>query len=1147
MNRKFFFTLAVVLCICHWSYSQILSNIRHKIFADIADSLKIDTFALIPGETYVFVKGRPADTSDYRIFPFQSLLVWIKKPVDTISIRYRIYPFKTFEPLFNKNIAEYRESQQNFVMKPFEYKPPDKPSSFIDFGSIDYNGTFSRGIFLGNNQSVVLNSQFNLQLGGMLSDDLELTAALTDNNVPFQPEGNTQQIQEFDKIFIQLNYLNRHKILAGDFDLFQPEQSHFLRFSKKPRGGWYNGKFTTSKHGIIQTQVAGGIMRGKFARNILNVSEGNQGPYKLFGANGEAFILILANSEEVFINGQKVERGADRDYVIDYNTAEIRFTPRRIITRDLRVVVEFEYTNANYLRSVAFAHANWATKHVNLRLDAYSEQDSRNQTLAENLDERKRSFLRSVGDSADKFLFPTIDSVAPSPNKILYALKDTLGYDSVLVFSNSPEAFYTATFSIVGDGNGDYIPAISTANGRVFAWVKPDTLNGVVLRRGNYAPAILLASPQLQQMFSASADFKIHTQHTVSTEVSLSHKDLNTFSKINNNDNVGAAARIQYNGTIPIAKDSALGENISVDASYEFVQRRFRFVERFRAVEFNREWNTTAFINPFDEHYANIGIHYRRRKNTALFYRLRNFIQQRNFNGIENSIGASTRWKSFMLDMKNIVMYADAAENKSLFIRPFTEFAYAFKRANNLRLGMVIDHEFNYITQKSNELLSSNAYIWQNYGLYLKSADTSRNQIGFEARLRTEQKPGARQFETPFFYGQTLSFTGRIISFKNQTLNWVATYRYAYNRDSMRSANYTPHFYLGRIDYRFTVLNSLINSATLYELSSGREQRIQLTYQKSPTNTGDYVWRDANGDGLKQLDEFVISPFREDTTYIKVFSVTPESVPVNVVIFTQSFNINPAQLKVNSPSRLMNFIKRFALTATAEWQQKNYATRSAPKSNIFNPFPSTLSDSLLVSAGNLTRVTLFFNRLESKYGAQFDFNTVQNKVLLTNGYEERLTQTTQLTLRYNLIQPLTLQTVYAYGIKGNNSDFFRQQRFRFSLHQSSTELSYQYKTDLRIALSYLFASKNNPTDSFGRQKATIHQPQIQARYNITSKAVAEARFFYSMVRYNDRGLKNQQLEFAMLEGLQNGNNLVWNATVEYRINPAIVLTVVYDG
>lgn len=1148
MFKKGWIGVLIMMWAVSFLQAQSLSNLRSQTFQVAGDSLKIDTMAIVPGQFFLFQNGVPIDTSTFTLFPFQSLLIWKQKPQGAVVAKYRVYPFQKLGVLANKNYAAYTISQQNFIMKPFEYKPVETPQQFIDFGSLDYNGTFSRGLSFGSNQDVVLNSQFNLQLSGMLAKDLEITAALTDNSVPFQPDGNTQQIQEFDKIFIQLKYLN-HKLTAGDFDLFNPDNSYFLKYSKKPQGGWYQGSFDFKKWGSVKTQAAGGIMRGKFARNILQVSEGNQGPYKLLGANGETFIVILANSEEVFINGQKMQRGADRDYVIDYNTAEIRFTPRRIITRDLRVVVEFEYTNNNYLRSVIFANTEWETKFVNTRLNIYSEQDSKSQTLSESLDDKKRSFLSSIGDSVQSYLYPTLDSVAANGNRVLYALKDTLGYDSVLVYGTDAKAYYTATFSLVGDGKGDYVAAASTANGRVFAWIKPDTINGVVFKRGNYVPAVLLPAPQLQQMFSLANDFKISNLHTISTEAALSNRDVNTLSLINDEDNVGVGARINYKGIVPIQRDSSskAAEQLLIDAAYEFVQARFKFVERFRAVEFNREWNTVAFENPRDEHYGNLFLQYQFAKAGNISYRFRNYVQQGNFTGYENSVGAFLQGKGFTFISQNSVMNSDGVAQKSLFIRPKADLSYGIKQANGIRVGAYADHEINSITDKNLNKLNANSYIWQNYGIYLKSPDTMRNQFGIEAKLRMEQRPDSGAFVQPYFYGQSVSTFGKIASIKNHVLNWTATYRYAFNRDSINAPNYNKHYYLGRIDYSFTILKGFLRSTTLYEINSGREQKVQLTYQKSPTNTGDYVWKDANGDGVKQLDEFVISPFREDTSYIKVFTVTPESVPVNVAAFTQTINLNPATLLGKNASQTAKFFSKFSAFASIEVQRKNFVQREANAANIFNPFPVAFNNPLLVSITHNSRASVFFNRLDPKYGVQLDFSYLQNKVLLTNGYEERFSQTQSIAARYNIIQSLTLQTNYSNGVRANTSDFYIAQRYRFYFNQTNTEFSYQYKTDFRIAINYLFARKINPTDSVGKQIANMHQAGLNSRYNISGKAAAEARFTYSLVNFQDKDYKNQQLEYAMLEGLQNGNNLVWNATVEYRLTPAVLLTFVYDG
>ncbi|MBK7149497.1 MAG: hypothetical protein IPH78_11930 [Bacteroidetes bacterium] len=82
-------------------------------------------------------------------------------------------------------------------------------------------------------------------------------------------------------------------------------------------------------------------------------------------------------------------------------------------------------------------------------------------------------------------------------------MKDTavfpFTFPGIFVYSTDPaNAKYAVTFSFVGEGKGNYVPATSTANGRVYQWVLPiiDSVNLTAKPAGSYEPVILLATPK---------------------------------------------------------------------------------------------------------------------------------------------------------------------------------------------------------------------------------------------------------------------------------------------------------------------------------------------------------------------------------------------------------------------------------------------------------------------------------------------------------------------------------------------------------------------------------------------------------------------------------------------------------------------------
>ncbi len=1133
-----------------FSQPDQLSNQRKRLIV-VADLPKnLDSLTIIPSSMVVIdaSNGKKIDSTFYKIE--RNILSWngneSEKP-NSINVFYKVLPYDLYRSFYHLDTTKIEIADDgNYIG--FNVNPYDQQEGLIDFKGLDYNGSFARGISFGNNQSLVLNSSFNLQLSGNLGDDIELLAAISDNNIPLQPEGNTQLLQEFDKIFIQIK--RRENVLtAGDYELGNPN-GYFMRYFKKLQGATFSNQTDIFKKGKISSRASIGVARGKFARNNILQQEGNQGPYKLQGANGEAFIIVLAGTEKVYIDGQIMKRGIEQDYIIDYNRGDITFTNKRLITKDTRIIVEFEYSDQSYLRSMYGVDTEYQDEKFRLHIGLFSEQDSKTSGGARDLDSLSRAILADVGDNVDEAFALGIDSLEEfNEFRITYKIIDTtytvMGEDStvqILVYSTNPDsAFYAANFIDNGFGGGDYIIDNSTAaNGRVYRWIAPDPVTGK--SQGNYVPGIKLIAPNKKTMYKAGAAYQFSKSSSITAEVAISQNDANRFSSKDDQDDTGIGVFTRFQ------RDKGFGNpekgwRLKTELDYEYIQESFKALNPYRNAEFSRDWNIANTLDQdtaVAEQIGRGGLALSKKDLGSIQYQFSGFLRSSIYTGTRHFARTTFRKAGFNVDLQANMLSTRGQIEESSFFRPKIDISKTFSKLNDWKLGVYGEREKNSRSKKGADTLSLNSFYYDMYKVYIESRENEKMSLGVNYTQRFDYAPVSSEFQNSTI-AEELNLNGKWVQGRTSNLRWNLTYRQLEIADTTLSTLDPQETFLGRIEHSLTLWKGTVRSSTNYEIGSGQEPKLEYNYLPVQKGEGVYTWvADLNGDGIPQVNEIEEAAFQSDADIIRVAIVTNDFIRTNNVLLNQSLRIDP-RLIWHQKTGFKKFISKFSNQSTFRIVRKS---KDADGVSPWNPFQQNIADSALVSLASSIRSTLFFNRANPVYDLQASIFDNRNNVVLTSGFESRRFSEQMLRSRINIGQKLSSILSISKGINANDSEFFDNRDYQIEYLKIEPKITYQPFKNFRTILTYNFKNSKNTLPE-GGESAVNHNFSLETTFNKTTKS--SLRLNLSFVKISFDGEKNSSLEFIMLEGLQDGNNYLWNLVFDRRLAKNIQLSISYEG
>ena len=1011
--------------------------------------------------------------------------------------------------------------------------------AFWETSQIRKSGSLSRGLTLGNNRGLSVTSGLRLQLEGDLGDGLKIVGAITDENLPVQPDGTTQQISDFDKVFVKL-MKDPLQLTIGDFEVSR-KHTRFANVYRNVLGVQAGFERKGSR-----ASVSGAVAKGKFHTNSMPGIDGVSGPYRLTGKNGERFFFVLAGSERVYLNGKLMTRGENQDYIINYNTAEVTFTARHVITNVSRIVIDFEYNDQYYNRSLLTAdlQQRFLKDKVKLGFSYSRDADNANAPFGNTRAfEEAREVLGMAGDSNDQAFTSGVDSVGYLDGALRYERRDTvingMNYERY-IRSQDSSAVYLVFCSFVGQGNGFYRRVRSVAGGEnVFEWIAPDE-NG--RPRGDYAPIRKWVLPRLLEVADVQLNWQLSKHLELYNETAVSRDDKNRLSRLGDDDNTDIASRTGIRAQNLALSDSL---NLSVDAYYQYVGARYTNLDRVYQAEYDRVWDLKQEEGMRIERIgmARMGLEWERKAKLEAEGGFRNTGPGKQaYRQMVSLQSYMPRFLQGNYTLTHISSEDQAVNRNSSWLRNEGD---VFAPLGNWRLGSVIWMEDK--KEQYGDSLGNNSFSFVDLKPYIKTVNTKKfdGEASINYRYDKAWSGGLLKDKSRAYtwYLKTQYRPSRVLNLRQITafrqLDIIDTSFVAEGLENSRVIN-------SNLQLTFAPKNRLLYTNLIYDISSERLAQREVRYIQVNPGQGQYVWLDSlfNRDGIQDIEEFQLANNPLIADFIRVVVPSRDLFPSTRLSFSGNMRWELKKLFPKSKHALKETLRNIRATTTVRATQNKFRNTelSSYWLNLVDPF----ADTSLLDANMSFRQDLSFFQNHPTGDLRFSYLNNQSKLFLSTGDEFRGFNYTQAAQRLNLSESKSIELDSRIGRKFVAAASFPTRNYDIFFWETEPRINFQFNRKFRFSTAYVYRYKRNTTTLAEINAETrIHKLVFDSKLNFSQRNNLLTRL--ELVNMNESGEPDFSAQYELREGLQPGLNAIWQIFTTYYLLSNVELSLTYDG
>lgn len=1095
---------------------------------NIKNNYKLKSVNIIPFTERVFINKTELSKNDYK-------LNYVKKKLslsDTLTFKINDTLIIEYHTLLTNLKSEYRlrapksiflvpqESQKNILAAESDFS---KESVFGN--NINASGAIIRGFTIGTNKDFTLNSGLRLQLSGKLSDEVSIVAALTDENSPIQPEGNTERLDELDKVYIEIQHPNAG-FTFGDYD-FNSSVGIFGKINRKLQGIKAQGRYNNSS-----AELGLASSKGKFNSLTFSGTDGNQGPYRLLGVNSEKDIIIIAGSEKVYLDGILMKRGDNNDYIIEYSNAQITFTPKKLITSASRIIIDFEYSDKQYQRNFFGSSAEQKLFNDGLRINVgyFREADDFNNPIDFDLSEENKKILSSAGDDRNK----------AAVSGVVLAEKDSTGYikgiyeriDSTIggnAFSfyrykpGDEKSIYNIVFSYVGSGNGDYIKKSSLH------------YKFVGKKNGDYLPIKFLTLPESMQLINASVTAKPFRNFLVNVELVGSDFDKNRLSLHNDSDNKGFARNVilnYSNNDFNISKIK-LGK-LQLSLHERFIDKYFNSIDRFNSAEFKRDYNIPDNMNTNESLIEfSFELSPDAEKRLKLSYgslSKGNLVQSdRYLADIDLTFSSlNTTYKMDYVKSKQTLLLSDWTKQNGTISYKYFYF----------KPGFEFYDEFREEVNSNQQLLISSSFRFSELGGFLDIANFAGFTSLVKYSFRNEYFPLNQKLTK-----ESDAITKQIVIGYSGIKEFNTSFDFIHRKKQITTEfkSISPPNSLSiliRSNTRVLLFNNGFDANIFYSAATQKTARYEKIFVRVEKGQGNYIYLgDVNNNGINDENEF--EPTNFDGEYILTNLPTDELFPV--IDLKTNFRFQLAFDKLLSNKTLRKYLSPLS-TETVFRVEEN--SNSSDINNIyFLKLKYFLNEATTIRGNQFFQNDIYLFKNKNDFSMRHRFTQRRSLNQFSGGSESGFYRENNFRIKSKLIEEIGNQTDIIYSNDNLFATSLSNRERQFNSSEVITDFTYLPFKLVEIGFKF---SISTGKDVKPAKPTEIDKNSQGLRINFSFENKGRLRFEAERIELKIKNSFNV-IPFEITRGNVNGKNYFWSINFDYKVGMYLQTTFSYSG